>query len=196
MPDRAQAFTLEATLAAVVVLASVLFALQATLVTPLSTSTTSEHVEHQQGRLAAGLLAHAAAEGTLRPTVLAWNDTAGVFPGTVEGYYTTGGPPTAFGRTLDRVLGDRGITFNVHVEYVSRDGTVRTERLVHVGTPSAGAVSASRRLTLYDDDVLYRTNGTATATELTASGSFYAPDAAPGSPLYNVVEVEVIAWRS
>ncbi len=205
MADRAQAHTLEAVAAAAILLASVGFALQVTAVTPLTASTSSQHIENQEGAVAAGVLAAAERNDTLRESVLYWNATGREFwSADFHGRYAGGGPPTAFGETLNRTFLDRGIAVNVYLYYVQSDGDRRRHRMVDLGQPTEHAVTASRTVTLYDDDRLYRTNATTGATErygttLTETAAstdrgFYAPDAY-ASGVYNVVEVEVTVWR-
>jgi len=58
--DRAQAHTLEAFAAAILLVAALTFALQATAVTPLSASTSNQHIENQQRAVATDLLATSA----------------------------------------------------------------------------------------------------------------------------------------
>lgn len=194
---RGQAFTLESLAASLLLFAGVVFALQATVVTPQSASTAGEHVENQNTGLAAGTLDSAAANGTLRPTLLSWNGSGERFYGSpANDSFVDGGPPTAFGRTLDRTLGNRSVVFNVNLRYVAANGSVRSKPLVHLGTPSDDAVRAARSVTLFDDDVLVDAAGRPTNTTLASSTTFYAPDAAPSSPVYNVVRVEVVAWRT
>ena len=196
MGDRGQAFTLEAFLASLLLVTSLVFAIHATAVTPLSSSTSNRHVEDQLTPLAAGILDASVANGSLKPTVLYWNDTRGTFHGTsVGGYYVTGGPPTPFGGLLDRTFYDDGVVFDVNVEYLTQDGKSRTVPLVKQGSPSDHAARAYRTLTLFDDDVLYRADGTPTNVTLSASSTFFAPDVDPGD-VYNVVRVEVVVWRA
>lgn len=195
--DRAQVFTLEAFLAAILLLGSLLFSLQMTAVTPMSASTSNEHVESQQGRLAAGVLDSAAANGSLRPTLVHWNDTNASFHGAGErGFYRGESPPTAFGRLLERVLGGHDVAYNVNVRYVNREGSLRRQELVRLGSPSDTVGVAVRAVTLYDDDAIRDADGDATDTTVSNASSFYAPDAAPNSTLYNVVRVEVVVWRA
>ncbi len=66
---RAQAHTLEAIVSGMLLLASLVFALQMTAVTPLSASTSSQHIENQQQAIGHGVLASAVAEGALKPAV-------------------------------------------------------------------------------------------------------------------------------
>ena len=204
--DRGQAFALEAVVASLVLLGGLVFALQATAVTPLSASTSSQHIENQQAATAEGVLATAAEDGSLRVAVLNWDDGDGEFHGADadRSYYTNTAPENDFGTLLSRAYDDRGIVFNVYVHYGSdrdEDGDVetrRTQRMVYRGEPTDNAAAASRAVTLYDDDVLY--DDTETATTTTVSGPvFYAEDvtdtASSNTAVYNVVTVEVVVWR-
>lgn len=194
--DRGQAFTLEGFVASLLLLVALLVVLQSTAVTPLSSSTSNQHVESQQAAMAAGALDAAAENGSLRAAVLAWNDDAGQFHGvSAEGYHPMGGPAGAFGALVNRTFTGNGIAFNVNVRYVGADGQPRTERLVFMGTPTDTSTRAVETVTLTDDDVLYAADGSTTNTTLAASETYYAPDVSPGGPLYNVVDVEVVVWR-
>jgi hypothetical protein len=193
--DRGQAHTLEAFAAATILLASIVFSLQVTAVTPLTASTSSQHIENQQEAAATGALAAAAENETPKPTILYVNNSTGQFHGdTFDGAYATSGPPTELGERLNETFLDRGIAFNLYVHYQTSERTVRRETVVRMGGPSDNAISARWRVTLYDDDVLYAADNTESSHTLTNSTSFYAADQSPG-PLYNVVEVEVVVWR-
>ena len=192
---RGQAHTLEAFAAGTILLASIVFALQVTAVTPLTASTSSQHIENQQEAVATGLLAAAAENGTLKPTLLYVNNSTGRFHGdTFEGAYVSGGPPTTFGSRLNQTFRERGIAFNLYAHYQTSERAVRRQPLVQMGGPSDNAISARWTVTLYDDDVLYASDNTPTNNTLANASSFYAPDQHPGQ-LYNVVEVEVVVWR-
>ncbi|QLD88276.1 hypothetical protein HWV07_04200 [Natronomonas salina] len=189
---RGQAYTLEAFIAALLLVASLTFALQVTAVTPLSASTANQHIENQQRSSAVGLLAAADENSSLKEAVLYWDRTENTFHGTTGmGYYTNGYSENTFGKMVDRAYGDRGLAVNiiVHVE-----NQTSPQRMVYHGEPSDNAASASRRVTLYDDDSIRAADGT-TDVQLSTTDEFYAPDAHPGSDVYNVVRVEVIVWR-
>lgn len=193
--SRGQAFTLEAIVAAMLLVGGLVFALHATAVTPLSASTSSQHIENQQLQVASGLLDSAVSNGSLRESVLYWNESGGVFYGVdeQEGTYTTGGPPDpAFGDMLNRTFRERGIAFNVNVWYVSSSGELRREQMVNFGSPSDNAVSARRTVTLFDDD---RLSSPVSNVSVSESDTFYAPDVASDSGVYNVLRVEVVVWR-
>lgn len=194
--ERGQAFTLEGFIAALLVLSSVLFVLNVTAVTPLSASASNQHIENQQSAMATSLLDVAAANDSMEPTLLAWDDALGGFhDASANGYYLTCGFDTAFGVLLTQTFETNGVACNVNLRYVTASGDLRAERLVYVGEPTDNAVRATSFVTLYDDDLLRTANGTHTSVTLTNASTFYAPDAAPNDRLYNVIEVEVIVWR-
>lgn len=191
--SRGQAYTLEAVAAAMLLLASLLFALQVTAVTPLTGSTSSQHIENQQARIADGVLAAESENGTIVPTLLYWNESGSRFYNTSGGVYTSGGPPTVFGSVLNQTLGDRNIVFDLSVYYIGPDGGREKRAIVDLGEPSDHASRASRTFTLYDDDSILAPNGTELGP--LADTQYFAPDAAPNTRVYNVVEMEVIVWR-
>ena len=192
--DRGQAHTLEGVIAGLLLLSSIIFALQMTAVTPLSASTSSQHIENQQRSVAAGVLSAAAESDGLAETILYWNESDGEFYNTSErGYYTADAPNTTLGETLNRSFDQRGISYNLYVHFQSPSGKTIRNRVVYRGVPSDNAVSASRTVTLADDDRLYDHELRQTNTTLNESSTFYAQDI--GTGVYNVVRVEVVAWR-
>ncbi|KAB1194617.1 hypothetical protein GJR96_14665 [Haloferax sp. MBLA0076] len=194
--DRGQAHALEAFVAATVLLASVTFALQVTAVTPLTASTSSQHIENQQAAVAQGLLDAAAENGSLKRTLLLENISA-----EEGGNYVAGGPPTVFGRMLNDTFRDRGIAFNVIVYSVqsNQEGkALNRVSLVHMGQPSDHAASASRLVTLMDDDVLHEVDDRTaipTTTRLDSASSFYVDQRHDTDPVWSALKVEVVVWR-
>ena len=157
---RAQVHTLEAIVAALLLLTSVVFALQMTAVTPLSASTSSQHIENQQQASAEGVLASAVESGALRRAVLYWNETGERFHNTSsETFYTVNAPPNEFGGMLERQFGDRGIAYNVRVYYRTASGNVGEQLMVNQGEPSDNAVMSARTVVLTDDARLYNETG-------------------------------------
>ena len=199
--DRSQALTLESITAAILMLAAIGFALQMTAVTPLSASTSSQHLENQLQSTGDGVLASSAETGALEDAVLYWDIGESEFHGAGErSYYRSGAPDTPFGNELTRTFGDRNIAYNVVVHYHTADGEMSSQRMIEQGEPSDHAVSASRTVALTDDHELVDKDGKPTGQTLgEVEDFFYAPDAGIESggnrPLYNLVRVEVIAWR-
>lgn len=192
---RAQAHTLEAVTAGLLLLSTVVFALQVTAVTPLTGSTSNQHIQNQQAAMAEGVLDTATANGTLKPTLLAWNGTGQNFLGTDDDGFRNGGPPTPFGRTLNETFRTRGVAVDVTVSYLRPDDRIVELPMVDMGAPSDNAAVATTTVTLFDDDRVVDEDGNPTGPRVDATDSFYADDVAPGGPVYNVLRVEVIVWR-
>lgn len=190
---RAQAHTLEGFAAAIILLSGVLFALQATAVTPLTASTSNQHIENQQAAVAEGVLASAEANGTLVESLLYWdtNEERFIDSGSRD-VYANGGPPTTFGATLNQTFSNDRIAFNVEILHTSAAGGQTRTRMVYMGTPSDNAVAASRTVVLFDDDTLG--DGSGTVGDAADDGEFYADDLDDG-PLFAVLEVRIIVWR-
>jgi len=174
--DRGQGYTLEAVVAAVLLLGGLVFALQSTAVTPLSASTSSQHIENQHQATADGALELAAEDGSLREATLNWNSTNGSeqrFYGVLgnESFMQRpAGNETAFTRLLCRTYHSRGIVYNVYVSYRTSDAERLTRSFVYRGAPSDHAIRATRVVTLYDDDPLY--NGSSMVVEANETHSY------------------------
>jgi len=196
MTGRAQAHALEGIVASLLLLSSVVFALQMTAVTPLTASTSSQHLENQQEATAHGILASAAETGALKRAVLNWNRTSEAFYNTTDvGYFRRGVPHNEFGEMLNQSFNRRGIAYNVRLAYFSQDDQRQIARLVYQGVPSDNAVEASRTVTLLGSDPLYDHEEKPTSITLSNSDANYTiPDTTPEN-LYNVVRVEVVVWR-
>lgn len=195
--DRAQAHTLEAFAAAILIVAGLAFALQATAVTPLSASTSNQHLENQQRAVANDILETSAANGDLRDAVLRWDPVNETFiDGRSPSYFTGGGPPNGFGAALNESFGDRRIAFNVHIRHGSDNGAETT--LVSMGSPSDNAVTATRTVVVTDDANLtapgYDDTTLGALSDGTKDGEFYAADAAAGA-IYDRLEVRIVVWQ-
>ncbi|OYR43899.1 hypothetical protein DJ74_18270 [Halorubrum sp. Ea8] len=195
--DRAQAHTLEAFAAAILIVAGLTFALQATAVTPLSASTSNQHLENQQRAVANDLLETSAARGDLEAALLRWDPENESFTdGRSPSYFTGGGPPNAFGEGLNATFGERRIAFNVHVRH-GPDGAAETT-LVDMGSPSDNAVTATRTVVLTDDANLTAPGYEDTTLRALSNGSepgeFYAADVGGGA-VYDRLEVRIVVWQ-
>lgn len=192
---RGQAHTLEAFTAALLLIGGLTFALQATAVTPLSASTSNQHIQNQQQLIANDLLAATAENDTLQRAVLEWNTTESSFVGTNRlGYFPENGPPNEFGNQLNETFRNDRIAFNVLVYFQDGDGGFQRQKLVFMGSPSDNAVVASRTVTVFNDTRLTGPQSIK-LSETVADDEFYAPDAHPGGQLYNVMEVRIVVWR-
>lgn len=196
LPDRGQAHTLEAVAAAILLLGSLTFALQVTAVTPLSASTSNQHIENQQAATVEGVIESARESGALYEAALYWNDSAGNFHDADRRGFTTNEDVRRIplGSALAAEFAERGVAFNVRFRYQREDGQERTVQYIYRGQPSDNAVTRKATVTLYEDDPLIAADRSPTSTTVNES-SLYASNADPSSNLYNVIRVEVTVWR-
>lgn len=203
MSDRGQTFTLEAFLAAVILLSALTFALQALALSSTSTSVAGAERRDQHVGIAEGVLDQTVANGSLESTLLYWDELGGRFYGTspLDGHYVGRPPPTPFGTSLRAAFDRRQVRYNVDLYFPTRDGERGHQPLVESGTPSDDAVRVLETVTLYDRTRLVDANGSrrsVTLADVAADGNrtFYAPDVQPAGPLYSVVRVEVVVWQA
>lgn len=200
--DRGQTFTLEAFVAAILLVSTVAFGLQAVTMSSNTASSADTELRGQHVGLAEGVLDRAVANGDLERTLLYWNESADRFyeADEEEGFYLSRGPSTAFGDSMDAMFAESGIRYNVNLYYRNESGDRETQRLVEFGTPSDDAVRVVETVTLYDDTVLVDANETprenVTLASVDGEGGFYAPNVDADSSLYNVIRVEVVLWRT
>ena len=207
---RGQAFTLEGLVSAVVVLTALWFALQAVIITPTTGGSVDPGVraEIQQQADDALAVAAQAETDTLSELTRNWSQSRQTFYGAVNpriGYGQRQLPGT-LGTILNDTFDSRGRTYNVRMRYLSADPSVGTKSIpiASRGTPSESAVTATYRVTLYDNMTLtspssgpaelwqYDTNPTSNPIP-GKSGYYPVPNALEG-PVYNIVEIRVIVW--
>jgi hypothetical protein len=162
-----------------------------TAVTPLSASTSSQHIENQQQASAGGGLAMAAENDSLRRTLLYWNGSSDRFHGaTTNGFYTRR-LPTDLGQRLERTFGERGIAYNVYAIYY-KSGRPQRKPILYRGEPTDNAVAAGRTVVIGNDTRLL--NADTSPGSRVNDSNFYADKNGVG-PLFDVVRVEVVVWR-
>jgi|GEM_PF-2483240 len=192
MSDRGQAHSLEGISAALMVLLALLLSVQVSVTGPLASNTAREAVTDQLEGVGESTLAIADERGALRAAALDWNASgqpafAGSKP---RGVFIDRAPGNEFGRVLNDSFDENRVVYNV--DMVRRNGTERTETpLVYSGEPTAGAVTVSRSVTLYDHD---KTSGGERLSDL-GKERFYVGNRGRGH-VYAVVRVEVTLWRA
>lgn len=187
MEKRGQMFALEGVLAALVVLAGIAFALQATVLTPTTSGATAAPVD---GSAIDSVLSTTVENGEFRSDLTEDWTSSGFDDATGRWYTDT--YPYAFGDALNQTLGPSAVA-NVVIHHRSAaEGRQRT-RLVYNGAPGNGAVRASTVLTLYDRDVC-----SSFPCDPDERTKFFAEDIDTSSDghVYNVIEVEVVAWQA
>lgn len=196
--ERGQAHALEAIASGLLIVGVLIFAIQATAITPLTVSTSHQHIETQQKKMADGVLETASysdepgQKDPLKSAILYWDvNEQEFYDGTSEGYLGEY-PDNEFGEILSDTFGDRQIATNVYVTHTRPDGGSSTEQMVHMGEPSDNSMSATTTVVLYDDDTL---TSPVNDEEVSDAPGFYASNVDEDSNVYNVVEVRIEVWR-
>lgn len=202
--ERAQAYTLEGFVGAMIVLLAVLFALNSVVIVP-STGGAVDRTQQAQLQAEAGdALAVSEARGDLSHVVRYWN-------GTNERYHDGHGDarPGAydasafadeavmnaqFGAIVGQRFVESGRSYNVELRYRGASGGENVTDLVYQGRPSPNAISASQTVTLTDSQTLTAPGDEDVDLGDAATNHDYPiPDEGAGE-LYNVVEVRVTVW--
>jgi len=202
--SRAQAYTLEGIVAAVVIVLAISFGLQAVDTGPFigGTATETDRLEQR----ADDLLSVGVETGAVSEAVRCLGPNKQIIDGSANA-----GDQSRFGQMLNQTFDVRGNSYVIYVSYWN-GSEGREERIVSsegqdiYSEPAAGAVSVSRRLTLYDGmPTLF--NSTSRRCDQTgppvsdrtyvpsvSDPGFYIPDVDASSPVYNVVEVRLVVW--
>lgn len=203
---RGQAYTLESIVAALLIISSLIFALQVTAVTPLSASTSSQHIENQQRASAAGGLTAASEIGVLKESISTIDSEGRYYGNASDGAFVNDYPDDEFGAILDRTFGGRGLAVDIAVRYQDTNTSWSTVQMVDRGAPSDNAVTATRSVTLYNDEPIYNATGDQHGTwgcedheddDQDGKDPFGIcdNDVHTESDVYTVVVVEVTVWR-
>lgn len=207
MSRRAQTFTLEAFVAAILLLGAIAFSLQVVSISANTAGAGDAEIQAQHAGLAQGVLDESIADGSLEETLLYWDEDNGTFydaDDEDEGFYVARHPPSdnlsgdpGFGESLGAMFDNRQVRYNVDLYFEGEGGERAHQPLVESGTPSNDAVRVTRTVTLYADSEILNESGTRTAEldELEAE-EFYAPNVRDDSQLYNVIRVEVTIWQT
>lgn len=203
--NRGQAHTTEAVVASVLIILTLLFALQTTTVTPFSSTTTDKHLENQERETVGNAIEIAHSNGDLKQTLLNWNgsDTTNEEAGFAgrenpneSSYYTNMDADTAFIDQLSDSIDTTQTAYNIDLVYYNHTNDAeQTQRLLRTGSPSDNVITVRRPILLHDTDTL--TTDQSTELEETNNDEFYINDlhSSDSTATYNYVEVEVIVWR-
>ncbi len=188
--DKAQMHTLEGVAAATIMLLVIVYAIDATSMTPLTSSTANVHVETELQVLGQDILgaldyAEPGYNSKLKNDVLGWNGKEYTWNGTKymengNSSYPQNNLTNNLTKMLNSTLITQGIAHNVAITFLD-NGTPVTEYMIYNGDPSENAVIISRKIVLQNTDNLNMNNP--------------INDIDPYTNLYNIVDVKLILWR-
>ena len=192
---RGQAHTLEALIATTVLVTAVLFALNAVVVTPTASGTIDPDTQSDLRGQFEDALGAAEDTGALTHMVLYVDNASGQFAGdwtSRSGYQTW--PDARFtrvNRTLDAIAAEEGLRYNLAVQWEDEQSVEHRRWLTYDGSPSDEAVIATETVVLTDDMRLRAPDGDHPRLDETSQ---HPVDDVGDGPVYNVVEIRVIAW--
>lgn len=191
--EKAQLYTLEAVAAASIMLIVIIYAIDATSMTPLTASTSSVHVEAEliaMGHDIFNILDYAEPGYTsrLKMDIAAWDGKEYIWSGsnyTVKGTTNVTGKLTNLTELLNVTLIKQGTAHNLDLVFLSRrpDNTTYPVKvkIIYNGDPSNNAVIVSRKIVLQNSDNLNPTNP---IEDIDLSSNFY-----------NIVDIKLTLWR-
>lgn len=189
-----QMHTLEAVTATMIMVSVIVFTVQATSLTPLTSSTANAHIEAQMqtmGQDMLNVLDHASSGDTspIRQDIISWNGEEFSWNGTAYCSVTTKGYTLLNSSTADilkEIAVPRGIAHNVLFRYIDNSGLPQGTAYIYNGDPSDNAVSISRKVLLSNHDI---------SDPVAFLANTGIPDADSSSDFYNIVDVRLTLWR-
>lgn len=190
----AQMHTLEAIMASTIMVMIIVFAVQATSLTPLTSSTANAHIEAQLqtiGQDMLNVLDHSQYDqnSNLKNDILDWGGDVYVWNG--SSYESLGNTSallnnSSIGGMLEYIAIPRGIAHNVQFTHMIDTGKFSTTSYIYNGDPSDNAVIISKKVLLSDQDI----DGTSTFMINTG-----IVDIDVDTDIYNIVDVKLTLWR-
>jgi hypothetical protein len=177
----AQMYTLEGAATAIMMIFLIVFIVQASPLTPLTSSASHQQVESQietSGNDLLIVLDYVPEGETYSPLKKALIDWTGVeFDGQSSTYPDSVSDLTS---VFNRALLADGTAYNLVVAYLDDNEEWDSRAMLWNGRPSDNAVLVSRKVVIHDEDAI--------------SASFI-PDLSTNSSFYNILDVRLTLWR-
>lgn len=197
MDDKAQLHTLEGVAAATILILVITYVIDATSMTPLTSSTSNVHMESELKAFGQDILntmdyAEPGYSSKLRSDIANWDGKGYAWNGT--GYVRKGlnGPGIELKNNLTdalrQILISRSIQHDVEITYVTISDNIislQSINMINNGDPSNNAVKVSRKLVLHDGDINITKFPYNTIRDIDSS-----------TDIYNIVDIEIVLWRT
>lgn len=189
LDERAQMHTLEGVASSTIMLLVIVYAIDATSLTPLTASTANVHVESELLMLGQDILgaldyAEPGYDSKLKNDMSVWNASEYTWSGSAYKEKSgTGILNNNLTGILNATLIGQGIAHNVEITFLVDNGTsFDSKKMIYNGDPSNNAVIISRKIALHDGDVKSPLNQT-------------IKDIDPATNFYNIVDFKLVVWR-
>lgn len=191
--EKAQLHTLEGVTASTIILLVIIYAIDATSMTPLTSSTSNAHIETELQILGEDILnaldhSESGYNSKLKNDVINWDGSEYFWNGT--NYRQNGNTSNFLDNNLTDILIDalvgQGIAHKVELVYLIESDNITEpsapEKIIFAGEPSDNAVIVSRKVVLQDNENVNITSPIG--------------DIDPGTNLYNIADVKLTLWRT
>jgi len=196
--EKAQMYTLEGMIAAAIMILIMVYTIEATSLTPLTSSTANVHVESELQAVGQDILEvldynEPGYDSRLKGDVSVWKGREYTWNGTKymesgNSTYSQNNLTNNLTEILSAILVRQGIAHNVEITFLvlNTDNSTSSSnsRMIYNGDPSNNAVMVFRKLVLHDGDV----NNTKFPNNPIG-------DIDPSTNLYNIVDVKLVLWR-
>ena len=195
--DKAQLHTLEGIAAATLILLVIIYAIDATSMTPLTSSTASVHMESDIRSLGIGILntldyAEPGYNSKLKGDISGWNGTQYIWNGNNYIELSDSGVGSDIltnniTEVMNGILINGSITHNVVLNYLvveDNETIVTHSNLIYNGQPSDNSVIVSRKIVLHDGDINTTVYPDNPIDDIDTTTNFW-----------NIVDVNIILWR-
>lgn len=191
--ERGQMYTLEGVAAATIMLLVIVYAIDATSMTPLTSSTANVHVETELQVLGQDILGaldytESGHNSKLKNDVMVWNGKEYTWNGTKymekgNASYSQNNLTNNLTNYLNPTLIAHGIAHNVELTFFTYNETyLYTQRMIYNGNPSDNAVIVSRKIVLHNSDS-------------SGNNNILLTDIDPSTDFYNIIDVKLVLWR-
>lgn len=201
--DKAQLHTLEGVAAATIILLVIIYAIDATSLTPLTSTSSNVHIEKELEFMGQDILntldySEPGYGSKLKEDITNWNGSSYIWNGSayIDIYKNT--PP--LNNTLTSIfiqtLIKRGIAHNVELTFIDNSSFLPvTKSMIYNGDPSNNAVIVSRKLVLQNRGSKNVNDDRGKDEDSISKEKEIITDIDPSTDFYNIVEVKIVLWR-
>jgi hypothetical protein len=187
----AQIYTLEALIATTIIIGVLIFSIQATSLTPLTSSTANAHVETHLYTIGQDILSSLdysqnGEESDLKKDILNWDGDSYSWNSVTYARTNKTLSNSSTANVLETIIVPRGIAHNVEFTWIDNNGNTIILPYIYNGEPSNNAVVVSKKLLLSNSD-MQSPSQFATSTGI--------GDMDPTTDFYSLINVRLTLWR-
>lgn len=206
--DKAQLHTLEGVAAATIILLVIIYAIDATSLTPLTSTSSNVHIEKELEFIGQDILntldySEPGYGSKLKADISNWNGSSYIWNGSayIDSNNNTQNPlSNNMTSIFIQIMNKRGIAHNVELTYIDLNSSLPiTKNMIYNGDPSNNAVIVSRKIVMQNrgskNGTLQQNDDRGKDEDSIITGNEIIKDIDPSSNFYNIVDVKLVLWR-